>query len=194
MEKEWHEAGTFEKKQNTFDDFIASAEFLIEKGYTNPSRLAINGRSNGGLLVGACLTQRPDLFGAAIPQVGVLDMLKFHQFTIGWAWVSDYGDPDNPDHALYLRAYSPYHNIKTGTLYPPTLITTSDHDDRVVPLHSYKFAARLQEAQGEKSSPILLRVYTNTGHGRGRSRNQELEERADILSFLTKVFNLNATH
>lgn len=184
--KEWHEAGTKGNKQNVFDDFIAAAEFLIESGYTRPDKLAINGRSNGGLLVGACLVQRPDLFGAAVPQVGVLDMLKFNHFTIGWSWTSDYGNPDDPEDFPYLYAYSPYHNIQEGVHYPPTLITTADHDDRVVPLHSYKFAAALQEAQGGPD-PILLRVYPDTGHGRGRSLEQAIEENTDILSFLSFV-------
>jgi len=184
--KTWHEGGSLANKQNGFDDFIAAAEFLIESCYTRPSKLVINGRSNGGLLVGACLTQRPDLFAAAIPQVGVLDMLKFHQFTIGWSWMSDYGNPDNSNDFSFLYAYSPYHNVKEGVSYPPTLITTADHDDRVVPLHSYKFAARLQEAQGG-SAPIFLRVYTDTGHGMGRSLEQAIEENTDILSFIFDI-------
>jgi len=186
--KKWYEAGILENKQNVFDDFIAAAEFLIESGYTHSGKLAINGRSNGGLLVGACLVQRPDLFAAAIPQVGVLDMLKFNHFTVGWTWMSDYGNPDNPYDFSYLSAYSPYHNVKEEVSYPPTLITTADHDDRVVPLHSYKFAARLQEAQ-EGQHPILLRTYSDTGHGVGRSLEQLSEENTDILSFLFHVLH-----
>ena len=188
--KKWHEAGSLANKQNVFDDFIAAAEFLIEEGYTNPSKLAINGRSNGGLLVGACLTQRPDLFGAAVPQVGVLDMLNFHRFTVGWSWVSDYGDPDKEGDLSYLLAYSPFHNIKEGISYPPTLITTADQDDRVVPLHSFKFAAKLQDVEGS-SAPTLLRVYSNTGHGFGGSLDQVIEENSDILSFLSWSLNID---
>src|SRR6185436_5133047 len=145
--EEWHRAGMKSLKQNVFDDFIAAAEWLIANGYTSTQHLGISGRSNGGLLVGACLTQRPDLFGAAMAGVGVLDMLRFHKFTIGWTWVSDYGSPDDPEDFKALRAYSPYHNIRSGTRYPSTLIMTADHDDRVVPAHSYKFAAALQAAQ-----------------------------------------------
>ncbi len=184
--KAWHEAGILDKKQNVFDDFIAVAESLIEDGYTTQKQLAINGGSNGGLLVGACITQRPDLFGAAIPQVGVLDMLKFHKHTVGWAWMSDYGNPDKKEDAKYLLRYSPYHNVKEGVSYPPTLITTGAHDDRVVPFHSFKFAARLQEVQ-KSQSPILLRVYKNTGHGMGRSSNQHIEMDLDLLRFLNKT-------
>ncbi|MFC6661637.1 prolyl oligopeptidase family serine peptidase [Deinococcus multiflagellatus] len=146
--EEWHQAGTLGNKQNVFDDFIACAEHLIAGGWTTPQRLAIQGGSNGGLLVGACLTQRPDLFGAAVPQVGVLDMLRYHLFTIGWAWASDYGRSDDPAMLEVLRAYSPLHNLTEGVAYPATLITTGDHDDRVVPAHSFKFGAELQCAQG----------------------------------------------
>jgi prolyl oligopeptidase len=166
--EEWHLAGTRERKQNVFDDFIAAGEWLIENGYTSRSKLAIKGGSNGGLLVGACMNQRPDLFGAAVPAVGVMDMLRFHKFTIGWSWVSDYGSPDNPEDFKVLLAYSPYHNIKSGVVYPATLITTADHDDRVVPGHSYKYAAALQAAQGG-SAPILIRIDVRAGHGFGKT-------------------------
>src|SRR4029078_12847208 len=159
--EQWHLAGTRERKQNVFDDFIAAAEWLIENRYTSSERLAITGRSNGGLLVGACLTQRPNLFGAAVPGVGVMDMLRFHKFTIGWSWISDYGSPDNPSDFKTLLAYSPYQNIRTGVAYPPTLITTGDHDDRVVPGHSYKFAAALQAAQAGHA-PAGLRATTHS--------------------------------
>jgi prolyl oligopeptidase len=155
--EEWHLAGTREHKQNVFDDFLASAQWLIDNHYTSTPKLAITGGSNGGLLIGACLTQRPDLFGAAIPDVGVLDMLRFQKFTVGWGWVSDYGSSDDPTQFKVLYAYSPLHNIKPGTHYPPTLIMTSDHDDRVVPAHSFKFAATLQAAQGGPA-PILIRI------------------------------------
>ena len=147
--EEWHRAGTKLRKQNVFDDFIASAEWLIKNKYTSSSKLSIAGGSNGGLLVGASITQRPDLFAAAIPSVGVMDMLRFHKFTIGWEWIDDYGSSDNPEEYKALRAYSPYHNIKPGTAYPATMVTTADHDDRVVPGHSFKFAAALQAAQKE---------------------------------------------
>ncbi|ADV68305.1 prolyl oligopeptidase family serine peptidase [Deinococcus maricopensis] len=188
----WHQAGTRERKQNVFNDFIAVAEDLIERGVTTPARLAINGGSNGGLLVGACLTQRPDLFGAAIPMVGVLDMLRYHQFTIGWAWASDYGTSDDPDGYRTLRRYSPLHNVQPGTAYPPTLITTGDHDDRVVPAHSYKFAAALQHAQAGHA-PILLRVGRQAGHGAGKPTHLKIEEQADILAFLAATVGQNHT-
>lgn len=180
----WHDQGRLDQKQNVFDDFISAAEYLVNNNYTSSSKLAIHGVSNGGLLVGACLVQRPDLFGAAIAQVGVLDMLKFHKYTIGKAWISDFGNPDNPDHFNYLYAYSPYHNVKENTDYPPTLIMTADHDDRVVPLHSYKFTAKLQEGHNG-SSEILLRLNRKEGHGSGGgSLNKKLQNDADILAFL----------
>ena len=179
----WHEAAMKEKKQNTFDDFIAAAHHLIESGYTTPAHLGISGGSNGGLLVGACMTQRPELFGAAVPAVGVLDMLRFHKFTIGHAWRSEYGDPDSAADFRWLFAYSPLHNIRSDVQYPATLVMTSDHDDRVVPAHSFKFAARLQEAQtGE--NPILMRVERAAGHSVGRPLMKSLEEAADKLGFL----------
>jgi prolyl oligopeptidase len=182
--EEWHAAGTKERKQNVFDDFIAAAEWLIEKRYTSTPHLAIAGGSNGGLLVGACITQRPDLFGAARIAVGVLDMLRFHRFTIGWAWVSDYGSADNADDFKYLYAYSPLHNIRAGTAYPPTLIETGDHDDRVVPSHSFKFAATLQPAQGARANPVLLRVDVRAGHGLGKPTTKIIEAAADGWAFV----------
>jgi prolyl oligopeptidase len=180
--KNWHEAGMFEKKQNVFDDFIAGAEYLIKSGYTSPEKLAINGGSNGGLLVGAVMLQRPDLCKVAIPQVGVLDMLRYHKFTIGWAWVSEYGSSDNKDQFEYLIKYSPLHNVKKGVKYPATLITTADHDDRVFPAHSFKFAAELQ-SKVSNENPVILRVTTKAGHGAGKSTSQTIEELADIYSF-----------
>jgi prolyl oligopeptidase len=184
--QEWHEAGIKLKKQNVFDDFIAAAEWLIANRYTSPTRLAIGGGSNGGLLVGASMTQRPDLFAAALPAVGVMDMLRFHKFTIGWAWTSDYGSPDNPEEVRALHAYSPLHNLKPGTPYPATLVTTSDHDDRVVPAHSFKFAAALQAAQaGDR--PALIRIETQAGHGGGKPTAKIIEEVADRWAFLTRV-------
>jgi prolyl oligopeptidase len=190
--KEWHLAGTKLRKQNVFDDFIAAAEYLVANKYTTPKKLAINGGSNGGLLVAATLLQRPDLFGAAVPQVGVLDMLRFHKFTIGWGWVSDYGSADKPDEFKALYAYSPLHNIKKGVVYPPTLVTTADHDDRVVPGHSFKFAASLQAAQ-EGNAPILLRVETKAGHGAGRRLSAAIDEQSDILTFMAKHLGMKAT-
>jgi prolyl oligopeptidase len=185
----WHEAGTRLNKQNVFDDFIAAAEWLVANGYTRPGKLAIEGRSNGGLLVGACLTQRPDLFGAALPAVGVMDMLRFHKFTIGWAWTSDYGSSDNEAEFKALYKYSPYHNVRPGTVYPPTLITTADHDDRVFPAHSFKFAAALQAAQAG-SGPILIRIETDAGHGSGTPTSKLLEETADRYAFLVSVLKM----
>jgi len=182
--KAWHQAGTKLQKQNVFDDFIACAEWLIEHGYTSTSKLAISGGSNGGLLVGACLTQRPELFGAAVAAVGVLDMLRFHTWTIGWAWVSDYGSPDDKAEFEALLRYSPYHNVKPGTRYPPLLITTGDHDDRVFPAHSFKFAAAMQAAQAG-DAPVLLRVDMRAGHGMGKPTAKLIAERADIGAFLT---------
>jgi prolyl oligopeptidase len=182
----WHDAGRLANKQNVFDDFIAAAEHLIASGVTNSRRLAIRGGSNGGLLVGACLTQRPDLFGACVPYVGVLDMLRFHRFTIGWAWVSDYGSPEDPEAFRWLLAYSPYHNVRPGTAYPATLVVTGDHDDRVVPLHSYKFAAALQHAQGG-TAPILIRIETRAGHGAGKPLWLQVEESADVFAFLAEA-------
>lgn len=184
--REWHEAGTKERKQNVFDDFFAAAEHLIAKSWTSSPKLAIHGRSNGGLLVGACMTQRPDLFGAAIPGVGVLDMLRYHRFTIGWAWASDYGRADDPEAYPYLAAYSPLHNLKSGACYPPTLVTTGQHDDRVVPAHSFKFAAALQAAQG-CSNPCLIRIETRGGHGAGKPTALQIEELADEWAFLARA-------
>lgn len=185
--EEWHRAGTKLHKQNVFDDFIAAAEWLIKSKYTQPKRLAIAGGSNGGLLVGACLTQRPDLFGAALPAVGVMDMLRFHKFTIGWEWIDDYGSSDNPEEFKALYSYSPLHHIKPGTKYPPTLVTTADHDDRVVPGHSFKFAAALQAAQSGPA-PVLIRIETRAGHGAGKPTSKRIDELADILSFVTNTF------
>lgn len=183
----WHLAGTKERKQNVFDDFIAVGEWLTGPGgWTKPSRLAIHGRSNGGLLVGATMTQRPDLFAAAVPTVGVLDMLRFHKFTIGWAWTSDYGSADIAEEFPALHAYSPLHAVKAGSCYPATLITTADHDDRVVPAHSFKFAAALQHAQG-CAKPILIRIDTRSGHGAGTPVAKRIEEAADVLAFLERA-------
>jgi len=187
--EKWHEAGTKTKKQNVFDDFIAAAEWLIANKYTSPKKLAIQGASNGGLLVGAVMNQRPELFGAAIPQVGVMDMLRFHKFTIGWNWIPDYGSSEaNEAEFRALYAYSPYHNIRPRN-YPATLITTADHDDRVVPAHSLKYAARLQEMQ-RGDAPILIRVETKSGHGASSTRKQ-IEEVADIYSFLMQNLGVN---
>ncbi len=183
--KDWHYAGTKLKKQNVFDDFIAAAEWLIENKVTSTPKLAIEGRSNGGLLVGACMTQRPELFGAALPGVGVLDMLRFHKFTIGWAWIDDYGSSDDAEQFAALRAYSPLHNVKP-TCYPPTLITTADHDDRVFPAHSFKFAAAVQAAQ-TCDNPVLIRIETRAGHGAGKPTAKIIEEAADKLAFLTRA-------
>lgn len=177
----WHWDGTKEKKQNVFDDFIAAAEYLIAEKYTSSEKLSIYGRSNGGLLVGACMTQRPDLFQVALPAVGVLDMLRYHQFTIGWAWASDYGRSDDPEAYKYLSAYSPLHNIKDKA-YPATMITTADHDDRVVPAHSFKFAAKLQEHQ-QGDAPALIRIETSAGHGAGKPTSKKIQEGADLIAF-----------
>ncbi|MFL6278448.1 MAG: prolyl oligopeptidase family serine peptidase [Blastocatellia bacterium] len=190
--EDWHQGGMKLKKQNVFDDFIAAAEWLIANKYTSTPRLAIFGGSNGGLLVGAAMTQRPELFGATLPAVGVMDMLRFQKFTIGWAWVSDYGSADNPEEFKALYAYSPLHNIKPGTAYPPTLITTADHDDRVVPLHSFKFAAAMQAAQAGPN-PVLIRIETRAGHGAGKPTSKQIEEVADRWGFLVRALNMNVT-
>jgi prolyl oligopeptidase len=187
--KRWHDGGRLAHKQNVFDDAIACAQWLVDEGWSTTPQLAIQGGSNGGLLVGACLTQRPDLFGAGISEVGVLDMLRFHRFTIGWAWTSDYGDPDDPDAFKTLYAYSPLHRIRPGTAYPATLLVTGDHDDRVVPGHSFKFAAGLQ-AQQAGTAPVLLRVETSTGHGAGKPTSKVIDERADVLAFCEGVLKL----
>jgi len=186
----WHQAGTKLNKQNVFDDFIAAAEWLIASKYTSPPRLAIGGRSNGGLLVGAAMTQRPDLFGATLPGVGVMDMLRFHKFTIGWAWVSDYGSADDPEEFRAIYAYSPLHNIRPGTAYPATLVVTSDHDDRVVPGHSFKYAAALQAAQGG-DAPVLIRIQTAAGHGALTPVTKLIEEQADSWTFLVKNLGMD---
>ncbi|HEX3798812.1 MAG TPA: prolyl oligopeptidase family serine peptidase [Verrucomicrobiae bacterium] len=188
--EEWHHGGMKLKKQNVFDDFIAAAEWLIANHYTETPKLAIGGGSNGGLLVGACLTQRPDLYGAALPSVGVMDMLRFHKFTIGWAWTSDYGSSDDPEYFKTLYAYSPLHHIKPGTKYPATLITTGDHDDRVVPAHSFKFAATLQAAQSGPK-PILIRIETRAGHGAGKPTSKVIEESADKWAFLVEELHMH---
>lgn len=189
--EDWHQAGMKHQKQNVFDDFIAAAEWLIQHRYTSSAKLAIAGGSNGGLLVGACMIQRPDLFAAALPAVGVMDMLRFHKFTIGWAWCSEYGSPEHPEEFETLYAYSPLHNLKPGTAYPATLITTADHDDRVVPAHSFKFAAALQAAhQGE--APVLIRIETKAGHGAGKPTAKLIEEIRDRWSFLVRVLDIQA--
>ncbi|BAC88566.1 prolyl oligopeptidase family serine peptidase [Gloeobacter violaceus] len=181
--EDWHQAGTRLNKQNVFDDFLAAAEYLIANKYTSPEKLAIGGGSNGGLLVGAAMTQRPELFAAALPAVGVMDMLRFEQFTIGWAWVSDYGSSQDPEQFQALYAYSPLHNLKAGTRYPATLVTTADTDDRVVPGHSYKFTAALQAAQAGEG-PVLIRIETKAGHGAGKPTTKLIEEAADRWAFL----------
>jgi prolyl oligopeptidase len=173
-----------ENKQNVFDDFIAAAEYLIANGYTNPKRLAIHGGSNGGLLVGACMTQRPELFQVAMPAVGVLDMLRFHKWTVGKGWIPEYGCADAGEAEFkYLYAYSPYHNLRPGTKYPATMVMTADHDDRVVPAHSFKFASRLQECQASPN-PCLIRIETKAGHGAGQSTEQVIESQTDKWSFM----------
>jgi len=182
--REWYDGGRRANKQNVFDDFASVARWLGGgSGWSRPDRVAIHGGSNGGLLVGACLTQHPELYGAAVPAVGVLDMLRFHRFTIGWAWISDYGDPDDPEQYRWVRAYSPLHNIRPGTAYPPTLVLTGDHDDRVAPGHSFKFAAALQAAQAG-DAPILVRIETSAGHGAGKPTQKLIDEGADLLAFL----------
>ena len=185
--REWHEAGMLNKKQNVFDDFIAAAEYLIREKYTNSSKLAIQGRSNGGLLVGATMAQRPELFAVALPAVGVMDMLRFHKFTIGWAWVNEFGSSDNPEQFKTLLAYSPLHNLIPGRRYPATLITTADHDDRVVPGHSFKFAARLQASQSGPK-PTLIRIETSAGHGAGTPVSKLVDTAADTWAFVLKNF------
>jgi prolyl oligopeptidase len=182
----WHEAGMLANKQNVFDDFMAAADFLVSEGYTRRDQLAIRGGSNGGLLVGAVMTQRPDLCAAALPAVGVMDMLRYHKFTIGWAWVSEYGSSDDPDQFANLLRYSPLHRLTTGTQYPATLVTTADHDDRVVPGHSFKFAAALQHAN-RGTNPVFIRVESKAGHGAGTPTSKQIEIQADILAFLEKV-------
>ena len=185
----WHKGGMLEKKQNVFDDFISAAEYLIKEKYTSKEKLAISGGSNGGLLVGACMTQRPDLFAVAFPAVGVMDMLRFHKFTIGWAWVPEYGSSDKAEQFKYLFKYSPYHNLKKGVSYPATLVTTADHDDRVVPAHSFKFAAMLQSCQ-TGANPTLIRIETKAGHGAGKPTSKIIDEQADIWSFF--FYNTNS--
>lgn len=187
--EEWHKGGMLLNKQNVFDDFIAAAEYLIKEKYTSSEKLAIAGGSNGGLLVGACMTQRPDLYAVAFPAVGVMDMLRYHKFTVGKGWIPEYGSSDDPEHFKNLLSYSPLHNLKPGTEYPATMVTTADHDDRVVPAHSFKFAAKLQEVhKGE--NPVLIRIETNAGHGAGKPTSKIIDEQADIWSFM--LYNTNA--
>jgi prolyl oligopeptidase len=189
--EDWHQAGMKLKKQNVFDDFIAAAKWLIDNKYTSTPKLAIGGGSNGGLLVGAAMTQRPELFGAALPAVGVMDMLRFQEFTIGWAWISDYGSSKDAAEFKALYAYSPLHNIKPGTSYPPTMVITADHDDRVWPGHSFKFAAALQAAQAGPA-PILIRIETKAGHGAGKPTSKVIEEIADRWAFLIKTLHMKS--
>lgn len=188
----WHKGGMLDKKQNVFDDFISAAEYLIKEKYTNKQKIAIRGGSNGGLLVGAVMTQRPDLCKVAIPQVGVMDMLRFHRFTVGWGWAVEYGNADSSSQFPFIYKYSPYHNLKAGTNYPATLVTTADHDDRVVPAHSFKFAARLQE-YNKGDNPVLIRIETNAGHGAGKPTSKQIEEAADIWSFVMYNLGMNFT-
>jgi len=187
--REWHDAGRLERKQNVFDDFIAAGEYLVREGYTTPAKLAVMGGSNGGLLVGAVVNQRPDLFGAALPAVGVMDMLRFHLFTIGWAWKSDYGSAETKEGFDVLYRYSPLHNLKPGVKYPAVLVTTADHDDRVVPAHSFKYAAALQAAQSGEA-PVLIRIETRAGHGAGKPTSKAIEEKADQWAFLVRALGM----
>ena len=187
--EEWHKAGTKLEKQNVFDDFIAAGEYLINEGYTNSEKLSIFGGSNGGLLVGAVTNQRPELFGAALPAVGVMDMLRFHKFTAGRFWTDDYGSSDNPEEFEALRAYSPYHNVRKGTEYPAILVTTADTDDRVVPGHSFKYAAAIQEAQAG-DAPVLIRIETRAGHGAGVPTEKVIEDYADRWAFLVRNLDM----
>jgi prolyl oligopeptidase len=185
----WHEAGMKTQKQNVFDDFIAAAEYLIAEKWTNPKRLAIRGGSNGGLLVGVVEEQRPELFAAAVAEVGVMDMLRFRAFTVGKAWESDYGSVDNPDDFKALLAYSPYHNVKSGVDYPATLIVTGDHDDRVFPAHSFKYAAAMQHAH-PNGKPILIRIEIRAGHGQGTPTTKQIDEAADVYAFILNAFGM----
>ena len=180
----WHKSGMLENKQNVFNDFIAGAEYLINSGYTSPEKLAVRGGSNGGLLIGAVINQRPELFKVAFPAVGVMDMLRYHQFTIGWAWAVEYGSSDDPEHFRNLYSYSPLHNISSDAIYPATMVTTADHDDRVVPAHSFKYAATLQEKRSDNPNPLLIRIETKAGHGAGKPTSKYIEEQADIWSFM----------
>lgn len=189
--RSWHRAGMLANKQRVFDDFCDCAKWLAASGWSRPGRIAINGASNGGLLIGACVTQHPELFGAAVADVGVFDMLRFHRFTIGWAWKSDFGDPDSPEHYRWLRAYSPLHNVDPGRRYPPILLTTGDHDDRVIPGHSFKFAATLQAAASAGDdpasgppAPVLLRTETSAGHGHGMPTTKAIARATDVLAFI----------
>ena len=189
--KKWHEAGMLLNRQKVFDDFISAAEYLIDNNYTSSSKLAIQGGSNGGLLIGVAINQRPDLFRVALPAVGVMDMLRFHKFTIGWAWVTEYGSSESEEHFKNLYSYSPYHNLKSGVNYPSVLVTTSDHDDRVVPSHSFKYTARLQEVyKGE--NPVLIRIETEAGHSAGKPTAKIINELTDVLSFL--FYNLGVSN
>ena len=188
--EDWHKAGMLEKKQNVFDDFIAASEYLIKEKYTSSEKLAINGGSNGGLLIGACMTQRPELFKVAIPAVGVLDMLKYHKFTIGWGWAVEYGSSDDKKQFEYLMKYSPLHNLKEGVNYPATLVMTADHDDRVVPAHSFKFAATLQAKQQKDGNPVLIRIDSKAGHGAGKPTTKLIEDVTDMWSFI--LWNVGA--
>ena len=191
--EKWHKAGTKLQKQNTFDDFIAAAEYLIKEKYTSPEKLAIKGGSNGGLLIGACMTQRPDLFKVALPSVPVMDMLKYHKFTIGHAWTVDYGSSENEEEFNYLLSYSPLHNVKEGINYPATLIRTGDHDDRVVPAHSFKFAAEMQSKQNGEN-PILIRIEIMAGHGAGKPLTKTIDEQVDELAFMFSNLNISYTN
>ena len=187
---DWHESGMLDNKQNVFDDFISCAQWLIDQKITSSSNLAIRGGSNGGLLVGACMTQRPELFGACLPAVGVMDMLRYHKFTIGWAWVSEYGSSDDKQQFQNLIKYSPLHNLTEKTRYPATMVTTADHDDRVVPGHSFKFAAQLQHAH-RGQDPVLIRIESSAGHGAGTPTTKRIQAAADIWAFLTQVLKHN---
>jgi prolyl oligopeptidase len=187
--EDWHKAGMLLNKQNVFDDFIAAAEYLINEKYTSSEKLAISGGSNGGLLVGACMTQRPELYKVAFPAVGVLDMLRYHKFTVGFGWIPEYGSSEEEEHFKNLYSYSPLHNLKEGVNYPATMVLTGDHDDRVVPAHSFKFAAKLQEVHKGKN-PVLIRIETDAGHGAGKPISKVIEETADKWAFM--FYNTNS--
>jgi prolyl oligopeptidase len=188
--EKWHQDGMLDKKQNVFNDFIAAAEWLIRNKYTSNQKIAIRGGSNGGLLIGAVMTQHPELFKVALPAVGVMDMLRFHRFTVGWGWTVEYGNADSASQFPFLFKYSPYHNLRPGTNYPATLVTTADHDDRVVPAHSFKFAARLQQ-YNTSNNPVLIRIETNAGHGAGKPTSKQIDEAADTWSFVMQNLGMN---